>query len=1132
MRARPRRVVLATALALLPFAVTGNDAWASGSAFHIRPGERSNLSAAQIRRLSRDATHRSIIVLKNQFAALPAKGGTAGLRADATRASQAHVIAELHAVEATHVIGFRLINAVAATISKAEAKRLRADPSVRAVVPDAVRSFGPLDDGSGAGGAAAPATTGAQVAVPAPTPSTTPSPPAPQAICPSNPAQPLVEPEAREVMNANAADQIVTGSGVKVGIIADGIDPNNPDLIRSGGQHVIFDYEDFSGFGLGAPTDGREAFLDAGTIASQGNQVYDLSGFVNPAHPLPAGCNIRIEGLAPGSSLAVLNVGGSNPGFFNSQVVQAIQWAVLHDHVDVLNESFGGLPFPDTRNDPAALADNAAIAAGVTVVASTGDAGPTNTIGSPASDPGVISVGGTTTYRVYRQTSRYGTQLSPGGWENNNITALSSAGTTQFGPGTMSVVAPGDRGWSLCSSDTSAFFGCADIDHGANPPPIWAAGGTSASAPETSATAALVIEAYRNTHHGATPSPGLVKRIIVGTATDLGAPAVHQGAGLVNSLKAVQLAESIQGGTGGPQGRTLLPSTSSLVASAAPGTGHTFSLQVTNEAGTSQTLHPTVTGNPTQLSVASGSVTLSSGSPTYIDGEGNTDHYALHTFSVPSGADYLNGDIAWNAQQIGGAAFETLFDPSGRVAAYSLLGSAQSGRGHVEVRTPQAGTWTAVIFTVSTAPYFGPVQFSFSTQQFHGVGTVSPSSVTVAPHGSATIHVTLTAGPTGDAGYDLHLGTGRPDDGSIPILLRSLVPLARNGGSFSGTLTGGGVTGNAGQSETFQFTVPGGKPSLNVHVALADANYQINGFLVDPNGQPLDVQSSASFNGNGSFLGFGRDLQFFRTSPSSGRWTLTLLVAGPIDGARVSEPFTSTISFGAPNVTATGLPNSPSVHLAPGTPVTATISITNTGSVEEFYFADPRLDGAVPQELLGSGVNDVPLPLSLFAQPNWLVPTHTRALVVGAEGTVPIVMDVVALNGGPDVLGLSFGNDSVAALGAPEVAPGFWFGIPEARGPFTTATTGTVDLAAVADANRFDSAVSSTSGDLWKQSVDATAPWTPLGLAPGQTGTITVTITPSASAHHVRGFIDVDTFNLASNSGDEVASIPYRYTVG
>ncbi|MGZ6662248.1 MAG: S8 family serine peptidase, partial [Solirubrobacteraceae bacterium] len=145
---------------------------------------------------------------------------------------------------------------------------------------------------------------------------------------------------------------------------------------------------------------------------------------------------------------------------------------------------------------------------------------------------------------------------SSGGWENNNITALSSDGTTEFSPATVSVVAPGDRGWSLCSSDTAKFFGCADIDHGANPPPIWAAGGTSASAPETSGTAALVMQAYAKTNGGALPSPALVKQIIVSTAQDLGAPADRQGAGLVNTLKAVQLAESINGGS--PQGNTLL----------------------------------------------------------------------------------------------------------------------------------------------------------------------------------------------------------------------------------------------------------------------------------------------------------------------------------------------------------------------------------------------------------------------------------------------------------------------------------------------------------------------------------------------------------------------------------------------
>ena len=121
-------------------------------------------------------------------------------------------------------------------------------------------------------------------------------------------------------------------------------------------------------------------------------------------------------------------------------------------------------------------------------------------------------------------------------------------------------------------------------------------------------------------------------------------------------------------------------------------------------------------------------------------------------------------------------------------------------------------------------------------------------------------------------------------------------------------------------------------------------------------------------------------------------------------------------------------------------------------------------------------MNNVPLPLSLFAQPNWLVPTDTNALTVAAQGTVPITMDASWAFGDPDFLGVSFGNASVAALTAPEVAPGFFFGIPEATGPFTTGTTGTVNLAAVANTNPFDAAVTSTSGDAWAQSVNATRP--------------------------------------------------------
>ncbi len=1095
---------------------------ASSHHHRVFGGKRTVLTAAQIRRLSAGAKKRTIIIFKNQLSGLPARGHTAKARASAASASQAVVRTELARVHATHVHSFQIINALSASVSTAEAQHLRANPSVRAVVPDVFRHFASLGGGPGPALPAMAGRKGPRVASPSG-----------QQICPANPAQPIVEPEARTVMNVDPAEQIADGTGIKVGIIADGLDPNNPDLIRPNGQHVVFDFRDFSGFGNDAPTDGREAFLDAGTIASQGNQTYDLAGFVNPAHPLPPGCNIKIKGIAPGASLAVLNLSGPNAGFFNSTIIQAVQWAVVHDHVNVLNESIGGNPLPNTEDDPVALADQAAIAAGVTVVASSGDAGPFNNIGSPATTPGVIAAGGTQTYRVYRQTTRYGTQLVPGGWENNNITALSSDGTTEFNPNTVTVVAPGDRGWSLCSSDTAHFFGCADIDHGANPPPIWAAGGTSASAPETSGTAALVIEAYKNTHGGNFPSPALVKQIIVSTATDLGAPADRQGAGLVNTLKAVQLAESINGGK--PQGNTLFVHQPALRGTVVSGQSEQFNVDVTNEGGSAQTVSPSASGLPTTRSSDTGSVMLNAASPTFIDGEGNTDSYELHTFNVPSGADYLNGDITWNAQSQGSAVFETLFNPLGQVAAYSLIGTHQSGFGHVEVGKPTAGTWTAVIFTVQNAArYTGRVRFNYATERFHSAASISPASLTLAPGHTGTFHVNVTAGQPGDESIDLHLGTGSGNDGSIPITLRSLIPVDASGGSFSGNLTGGGSTGNAGQSFTYQFRLPSGKPSLSLGLRLRDPGYQLTGYLVDPNGQPVDEQSNGVVNGNA--VNFGRTMQFFRGTPAGGLWTLTLLVSGPVDGAHLSEPFSGAISFAGPQISSNGIPNSPRTVLPAGKPVTATIKVTNTGNISKDFFADARLNGRAKLLLLGSDANNVGLPLSLMAQPNWLVPTNTNNLTVLAKGTVPITMETSFFSGDPDVGGVSSGNSAASMLSAPELAPGFYFGLPEPTGPFPDGGVGsgaTVNLAAVANTNRFDSAVSADTGDVWAQSVDPTAPYTPLTLGAGNSGKITLTITPNARRGSVvRGFIAVDTFNIVSLSGDEIAVIPYAYRVG
>ena len=95
--------------------------------------------------------------------------------------------------------------------------------------------------------------------------------------------------------------------------------------------------------------------------------------------------------------------------------------AITTLHADVISQSYG------SGGGSALLwaADDAAVQAGVTVAASSGDEGFDNTFIAPADDPNVIGVGANTNLRLLAQAYGYD------GWLNDNIATLSSTGTGQ-----------------------------------------------------------------------------------------------------------------------------------------------------------------------------------------------------------------------------------------------------------------------------------------------------------------------------------------------------------------------------------------------------------------------------------------------------------------------------------------------------------------------------------------------------------------------------------------------------------------------------------------------------------------------------------------------------------------------------
>src|SRR5437763_14665619 len=99
-------------------------------------GWSSHLTSGQVHELSANADQRVIVLLRNQHTGL-AGAHAESRRAQAFAADRAPIVAQLQQLNAPRLVTYHTVNAVATTVSAAEAANLRRDPAVIAVDPDA-----------------------------------------------------------------------------------------------------------------------------------------------------------------------------------------------------------------------------------------------------------------------------------------------------------------------------------------------------------------------------------------------------------------------------------------------------------------------------------------------------------------------------------------------------------------------------------------------------------------------------------------------------------------------------------------------------------------------------------------------------------------------------------------------------------------------------------------------------------------------------------------------------------------------------------------------------------------------------------------------------------------------------------
>ena len=574
--------------------------------------------------------------------------------------------------------------------------------------------------------------------------------------------------ESVPLIGANTLWSSYNGSGITVAVIDTGIDSNHPDLKNKVVDQVSFIAGETPDDGFGHGT--HVAGIIAGSGAASGGNY---------------------TGVAPQASLMNVKVLDNHGWGSASSVMSGIEYAV-DNGADIISMSLGAGIWPPDGTDPVAMTANAAVDAGVVVIASAGNSEAPFCIGSPATGEKVIAVGATT--------------------KQDGIALYSSAGPTWDHRIKPEIVAPG--GAAFIYSDPAA-LGIVSAKASGSILDMWyseyavgkyymALSGTSMAAPHVSGVAALMLQAHPDW------TPEQIRQQLMNTGVDVGYDPITQGAGRINAISAVEQTLKISpasfcyvtrpgkyskevleiSNTGTETMEVYLSTTGDVDVKFSKETitirkGQTkkVKIEVGMPAGLSSGIHSgriVANGNGQSASVPilmDAPLTFVGGSsqfsdvihlPTSEDYKRGTNYYY---FEVPVGTPGITSTMSFN--EVPGWVDLYLLDPEGEFVDYDFGWESMTER-TVSTTNPMPGRWMLLVDSFVFDPMMENIHFTMNTQ-LHSLA-VEPASwmSPVVMSNNALVDQAFTVTNMGESG--------------IPVQVEGYITLPN--GSASGIFSG------------------------------------------------------------------------------------------------------------------------------------------------------------------------------------------------------------------------------------------------------------------------------------------------------------------------------------------------------